>query len=412
MKSLKVKLKLNYIQQLKLNTLSNEHRLLYNHLLHYVKESKNSDFRLINAEYVKYRNENNLTINSKSAQNTSRTFINNIKSFFTLHKKDKTARFPHNFKSWKYFNTFMLDFNNANGGFKFSDSNLILNLNNTKNKLIIELPAIVNKTINYDKIKTITFKKQNNNYFLIITYDNNPLKYEVDSDNFISLDLGITSLYTLVSDTINSEAMINQKFETLENRIKFVQSKLDIKKKFSIKWKRLHKRFLRLKHKLANKNKDHQHKVSTYLINKCINNKIGTIICGDIKVKKIIKNENKGLKSASKNFGLARFKTFLQYKSKSAGIDFKLVNEAYTSQTNSFTNKREFKNISLADREVTLINNIKIDRDLNSAINISKKIMGEWLTQIEDFENIISNFHKIYIDSYSNEHGLLYDNTL
>ena len=69
MLSKKVKLSLNYNQQLILETLSNEHRLLYNFLLEKVKD--NIDFKQINENYKLFRQLNNLTINSKSAQNTS-----------------------------------------------------------------------------------------------------------------------------------------------------------------------------------------------------------------------------------------------------------------------------------------------------------------------------------------------------
>jgi transposase len=55
------------------------------------------------------------------------------------------------------------------------------------------------------------------------------------------------------------------------------------------------------------------------------------------------------------------------------------------------------KHIHLKDREVNLTDEIKIDRDLNSAINIATKIMGECLPHFETLE-----FHKMYMDNQSN----------
>ena len=112
----KVKLKLNYLQKIKIETLSNEHRILYNHLLDYCRKmwysGKGADFKGINKEYKKFKEEKCLTINSKSAQNTSRILINNIKSFYNLRKKEiNNAKFPGKFKSYKIFCTFMLDLN-------------------------------------------------------------------------------------------------------------------------------------------------------------------------------------------------------------------------------------------------------------------------------------------------------------
>ena len=400
MKSLKVKIKLDKLQQIQINTLSNEHRLLYNHLLDFVKKNDVCDFKKINNEYKNYRLNNKLTINSKSAQNTSRTFINNIKSYFALIKTDKTARFPNTFKSWKYFTSFQYDCNNGSGGYKLKDNCLIINLLN-KSKIHIDLPDYCN-ILNNDMVKTVTFMKTKNDYYLCFSYnDKNRLKNDLDTNNFISIDLGISNLYTFVSNKINSESLVNSRFENLERQIKYIQSIQDKKKKYSKHWKKINKRYIRLKRKLADKNKDFQHKVSTNLIKQCKENNIGAIICGDIKVKKIINKENKRLKSASKNSGLSRFKTFLEYKSKNEGMIFDKVNEAYTSQRNSYTNNIEYKNLKLSDREVYLTNTVKIDRDLNSAINIAKKIKGKWLTQIEDFEKIISNFHKIYMNNSS-----------
>ncbi len=71
----------------KLWSLSNEHAQLYNHLLDQV-------WKQINEDYKNFRNDNQLTIPSKSAQNTSRVLIDSIKSYYALKKKDPNAKFP------------------------------------------------------------------------------------------------------------------------------------------------------------------------------------------------------------------------------------------------------------------------------------------------------------------------------
>lgn len=86
MLSKKVKLSLDYKQEIVLETLSNEHRLLYNFLLEKVKY--NLDFKQINENYKTFRVANSLTINSKSAQNTAICLINNIKSYLSLRQQD------------------------------------------------------------------------------------------------------------------------------------------------------------------------------------------------------------------------------------------------------------------------------------------------------------------------------------
>ena len=96
------------MNRLRLETLSNEHRQLYNHLMEFVKTTKTSDFKDIVEKGKTFRNDHVLTISVKSAQNTTRLFIQNIKSFYALKKKDKTAHFPYKFKSHKFFTSFIL----------------------------------------------------------------------------------------------------------------------------------------------------------------------------------------------------------------------------------------------------------------------------------------------------------------
>ena len=145
-------------------------------------------------------------------------------------------------------------------------------------------------------------------------------------------------------------------------------------------------KFKKKKKKLSNKVIDFQHKVSTFVINECVNNNIGSLIVGDIKVKKIICKENKKLSGISKStLALSRFKTFLEYKSKKANIDHYHVNEAYTSQQNCLTDEIMFSS-QLDKRIVEISNEQFIDRDLNSAINIAKKCKGVWFSHDLDFD--------------------------
>ena len=151
------------------------------------------------------------------------------------------------------------------------------------------------------------------------------------------------------------------------------------------------------KRKLSNKVIDFQHKVSTYIINECIENNIGSLIVGDLKVKKVICKENKKLSGISKStLALGRFKTFLEYKSKKVNIDHYHVNEAYTSQQNCLTDEIMFS--SQLDNRIVEINKGQfIDRDLNSAINIGKKVKGVWFTHDLDF-NLNQMYYNISND--------------
>jgi putative transposase len=390
MLALKCKIKLDLNQIIKLETLSNEHRLLYNFLLGSIR-NKSLTFKELNELYKNKRIKENLTINSKSAQNTCISLTNNIKSFYELKKKDVTAKFPYKFIGHKYFKSFTHDYNKGMGGFKIMNNLLSLNLLN-KQQLNINLPEYCSK-INNENIKTITFKKENNEYFIIFVYGETPSNIKLDKKSFLSIDLGYSNIATTYSPTINNMSIKSLRLKNINKQIELVQSLKDKKKVGSRKHKHLSKTLRRLKSKISNKVKDFQHKVSNHIINTCIKNNIGSLIVGDIKVKKVIRKDNKKLNGLSKStISLGRFKTFLEYKAKKVNMDFYKVNESYTSQQNCLTDEIMFSS-DLSNREMEISKGLIIDRDLNSAINIAKKVKGVWFTH-----DLNLSLNEIYYD--------------
>ena len=289
MKSSKIRLKLNYRQKLILETLANEHRFLYNHLLDKTKET--SDFKELNIFSQEYRHSNNLTIYSKAAQNTCKTLISNILSFYALHKIDDTAKFPHRFKSYKYFCSFTLDWNNSGGGFKLHDNILSLRLDCHKNRIDFELQDYFNSSIiNENTIKTVKFSKDEfDRYFASFSYSEKLSNDNIlDKSDFLSIDIGVDNIAACFSNKIDPMIIKNSKFKKLERRIEHVQSLRDKKKKRSSRHKMLSKKYRSLNRKLSNKNRNFQHKVSKKIIDICTQNEIGTLIIGDIKTKKLV----------------------------------------------------------------------------------------------------------------------------
>lgn len=426
MLSLKCKIRLNYNQQLILETMSNEHRLLYNHLLQSIKESSKT-FKELNEIYKNYRNDSSLTISSKSAQNTCISFINNIKSFYALHKIDKSARFPYKFKSYKYFKSFMYDWNSGKGGFKFINNQIVFNLLSAAKdakKLYINLPKYVTNKINENNIKTLTISKENNSYYLIFVYGETESNNKIVNKDFLSIDLGYSQLVTCYSNKIDNFSVNNLKLKKLQKTSEYLQSYKDKKVKGSNKYDKLNKRFKQIKKQKSDRQKDFHHKLSSLIVAKCVENNIGNLIIGDIQVKKVQKNKVKEIKSLiktelnidkvkvltdkleqeykrikinglSKSTGLGRFKTFLEYKSKKEGIEFYSINEAFTSQQNCITDQIMYSS-DLDHRTVELKPGLIIDRDLNSAINIAKKCRVIWSDHLLNFD-----LDKMYLNNSS-----------
>ena len=78
---------------------------------------------------------------------------------------------------------------------------------------------------------------------------------------------------------------------------------------------------------------------------------------------------------------MARFSGFMKYKSEEVGIKFLLVPVYNTSQINCLTGKKFSEKLQLSVRQVTLCQNITMNRDVNAAINIAKRVRGEWFIQ-------------------------------
>ena len=118
--------------------------------------------------------------------------------------------------------------------------------------------------------------------------------------------------------------------------------------------------------KIANRRKDSLHKFSRKLVNRC-----GLIVVGNVSSLKLVKTK---MAKSVLDAGWGQLKTMLDYKCAHAGIVFKAVNEAYTTQTCSSCglrpNSRPKGIAGLGIREWTCECGVTHDRDVNAAKNI------------------------------------------
>lgn len=124
-----------------------------------------------------------------------------------------------------------------------------------------------------------------------------------------------------------------------------------------------------------------------------------TIVVGKLTVKKLMESEKNKYSKISKSFGMSNINMFLNLliqKSNKYKTNILEIDERHTTQTNSLTGKLFDKKIELNDRTVKLNDNIEIDRDLNSAINILNRYFNNHLasmTEPLDLSNVIQNFN-------------------
>jgi len=111
---------------------------------------------------------------------------------------------------------------------------------------------------------------------------------------------------------------------------------------------------------------------------KLANMNYNTIVIGDLTVKKLMSTDgvNAKKKNVRKSFNksnITMFLQFLKYKCQATGTDVIKIDEHNTTQLNCLTGKLFKDKVELQDRTVKLNENVFIDRDLNSAINILKR---------------------------------------
>lgn len=99
-----------------------------------------------------------------------------------------------------------------------------------------------------------------------------------------------------------------------------------------------------------------------------------TIVLGDLSVKELMSKDKsyKGIRKSFSQSAIDTFRQFLTYKCQGK-TNVVEIDERHTTQLNCLTGKKFDKKIELKDRTVQLSDNIIIDRDLNSAINILKR---------------------------------------
>lgn len=118
--------------------------------------------------------------------------------------------------------------------------------------------------------------------------------------------------------------------------------------------------------KIANRRKDTLHKFSTALINRC-----GLIVVGNVNPQALARTK---MAKSVHDAGWGMLKAMLSYKCDSAGIVFKVVNEAYTTQACSccgaISHSSPKGRAGLGIREWTCECGVTHDRDVNAARNI------------------------------------------
>jgi len=362
-------------QEQELKNLSLARNLLYNLLIDIENQTYETTGKIktefdLDRDITFLRKENPFLtcLNSKASQRVAKEIYSSYKSFFTLVKKDHTAKPPHKINDVDKFHTVVYN----QSGWKF--------INNTTlkvNGIAVTYKGIPNIDYKSLTVKEVKLKMVNGKYLLDLGVANHVDEEEVltTENKVLAIDLGIKNLCNCVDNlgnvvTIPNKARrINKYFR---KQISSVQSKMDKCTKGSSR----HCKLKKVKNKLY-KRKNAQIKQTLHIQSKkLVNMNYKTIVVGDLSVKTLMEKRSNKLTKNSRNFSessIATFMEYLSYKCQNSNTELISINEKWTTQQNCLTGKLFEERVGLSDRTVQISDSIVIDRDLNAAINILKR---------------------------------------
>ena len=224
------------------------------------------------------------------------------------------------------------------------------------------------------KLQQVRIIPQATVFVVEVIYNIEPKKSNVKEDNILSVDLGINNLATTINNVGKQPFIINGKPLKAHNQF-FNKRRAKLQ---SYVGKGTSNRIRRLTHKRNCKVNDYLHKTSRFIIDYCIEHKIGTIVIG--------KNDgwknkvNIGKVNNQKFVSIPHSKLIQQitYKAEDVGIIVKEQQESHTSKCDALALEKICHHKKYLGRRIKrgLFQSSTgrlINADVNGAINIVRK---------------------------------------
>ena len=326
-------------------------------------------------EYPDYAN----MMAAQSAQQTLRLLDNNWKSFFNSIKdwsKNK-GKYTGKPKLPKY---------------KPKDGKMVFILTNQQVRLkgnLLHFPkSFQGFTVkprcvqldNFKKINQVRIVPNNQVFCVEIVYSisvNDALLQ--DNGRYMSIDLGLDNLATVVTNTGLNPVIVNGK--GLKSNNQYYNKKKSHYQKVA---KQMNNKYYtnqlyRLTRKRNSKIDDSLHKVSKFIVTSAISNDIHTIVIGNNKDWKRDVSLGKRVNQSFVTIPHQKLIEKIVYKARNVGINVVLTEESYTSGTSFLDNeapKKEFYDRRRRMHRGLFVSNqgISINADVNGAYQIMKKV--------------------------------------
>lgn len=328
-------------EYLSLRELSHSAKNLYNQAVYNIRQ-----YYFVEGEYLNYQKNyalfknspNYKTLNSNMAQQILKEVDGSFKSFFGLLKLAKKGKY--NFKDIKLpkylpknsFTTLVIGF------VRFNEDTLVIPYSNSfkKNhkKILIKIPPVLLDK----KIKEIRIIPKFNARFFEVqyTYEVQEQQRILDKNHALAIDFGINNLATCVTNKGKSFIIdgkklksINQWFNKHNSYLQSIKDKQKYGKKPTLRQKYLYS-------SRNNKVNDYMSKTARKIINYCLENNIGTLVCGYNETFQRNSNIGKVNNQTFVNIPFGKLREKFEYLCKLYSLSFVEQEESYTSKSSFF----------------------------------------------------------------------------
>lgn len=376
-------------EYLSLRELSHTAKNLYNQAVYNIRQ-----YYFREKKYLSYQNnyavlktsENYKLLNSNMAQQILKEVDGSFKSFFGLLKKKNKGMYNAKVKIPSYlpknsFTTLVIGF------VRLSEDILVIPYSNSFKKNHKQIPIKIPPILLDKKIKEIRIIPKFNARFFEVqyTYEVEEEQRNLDKTHALAIDFGINNLATCVTSKGRSFIIdgkklksINQWFNKENARLQSIKDKQKYGKKPTLRQKYLYS-------SRNNKVNDYMSKTARKIINYCLENNIGTLVCGYNETFQRNSNIGKANNQTFVNIPFGKLREKLEYLCKLYNLRFVEQEESYTSkssffdmdilpkfeadkpQTYSFLGKRIKRGLYQTSKGYIL------NADVNGALNILRK---------------------------------------
>ena len=253
---------------------------------------------------------------------------------------------------------------------------------------------------NFKKINQIRIVPRNQVFCVEIVYSisiNDDLL--PDNGYYMSIDLGLDNLATIVTNTGLNPVIVNGKGLKSNNQYYNKKNAHYQKVAKQMNDKFYTNRLYRLTQKRNFKIEDSLHKISKFIVTSALSNDIRTIVIGNNKDWKRDISLGKRVNQSFVNIPHQKLIEKIIYKARNVGINVILVEESYTSGTSFLDGEspqKEFYNKKRRMYRGLFVSNngISINADVNAAYQIMKKVFPNVFA--DGIEDVV--FHPVRVD--------------